>query len=163
MQAPWAEEVCSDAEVPHPWGAFAWFGYSGAFSYLSREHTKQRLEAARLGSSCSPGLCLGGGRVVFGRLVVVVRMTSPKLLSESVWRKDKTPLPSQTSIWRAPSGSPLLATTGSGSPCPRARISRASISEGREQGRGVPGFPGRGKGLGVGLAGLVVVSRGSSK
>lgn len=117
------------------------------------------MHKAKAGSSvahsCSPGLCLGGGRVVFGRLVVVVRMTSPKLLSESVWRKDKTPL-------TLPNVN-LVSTKGSRSPCPRARISRASILEGCEQGRGVPGFPGRGKGLGVGLAGLVVVSRGSSK
>lgn len=35
-----------------------------------------------LGSSHSPGLCLGGALVVFGCLVVVVRMTSQKLLSE---------------------------------------------------------------------------------
>lgn len=38
----------------------------------------------------SPGLCLGGALVVFGCLVVVVRMTSQKLLSEGRgWEKKR--------------------------------------------------------------------------
>lgn len=53
-----------------------------------------------LGSSRSPGLCLGGALVVFGCLVVVVRMTSQKLLSEGRGKKKETKLtlPSQMCI-----------------------------------------------------------------
>lgn len=49
--------------------------------------SRARVKPWGLGSSCLPGLCLGGALVVLGCLVVVVRMTSQKLLSEGRGRK----------------------------------------------------------------------------
>lgn len=58
-----------------------WHGYTGSGLQLLPEQTGAGHSVA--GKLHSPGFCLRGACVVFGRLVVVVRMTSQRPLSES--------------------------------------------------------------------------------